>query len=95
MCEPPCTHRFLCSLINDSWKSHLLFMHYSHNPCSQLMCIDARWVTLPPVGVSRGVLGLATAQVFTSFGACTKLLIVWLRGQAHLSYITSLIKVLI
>jgi len=26
MKEIPCTHNFLCSLINESWKSHLLFM---------------------------------------------------------------------
>ncbi|KAK4806870.1 hypothetical protein QYF61_012591 [Mycteria americana] len=34
---------------------------------------------------TRGVLGLVTAQAFTSFGACTKLLLVWLRGRVHLS----------
>lgn len=91
MDEPPCTN-FLCSLIKDPWKSHLLFMHYSHNPCSKHRCSLGHSA---PLGVSRGVLGMATTQVFTCFEASTKLLIVWLRGQVHLSYITSLFKVLI
>ena len=37
-------------------------------------------VALLLCGFPRGVLGPATAQAFTSFGACTKLLLVWLRG---------------
>lgn len=27
VCETPCTHNFLSSLTNDSWKSHPLFIH--------------------------------------------------------------------
>ena len=43
-------------------------------------------VTLLLCGFARGVLGLATAQAFTSFGACTKVLLVWLWGvRVHLS----------
>lgn len=96
MCEPPCTLSLLCSLIKDSWKSHLLFMHYSiTQSVFQARVHRCSQGHSAPLGVSRGVLGLATAQVFTCFEACTKLLIVWLRGQVHLSYITSLIKVLI
>lgn len=42
------------------------------------------WVFREQIG-TRGVLGPATAQAFSSFGASTKLLLVWLRGSVHTS----------
>lgn len=41
-----------------------------HLPCAALLL----------GGFARGVLGLATAQAFTSCGAGTKILLVWLKG---------------
>lgn len=55
-------------------------MCYSHDWCSKLICINAHWFTLLLYGFPGGALGPATVQPFKSFGACTNLLLVWLRG---------------
>ena len=88
--ETPCTHNFLCSLINESWKSHLLFMCQVHDRCSKLICIDAHCVTLLLCGFSENRLklgeftpgygsGLYPVQ---SLHQTTASLV---RGRAHLS----------
>lgn len=82
------THNILCSLINDSWKSHLLFLCNIHGQYSKLLCIDGYSVTLLCSALcvfreqieTTGVLGLATAQAFS------KMLLAWLRFQVHLSH---------
>lgn len=60
---------------------HLLSLgkatHYSCAPS-----INAPWVGLTLCGFPGGVPGPPAAQVFTSFGACTKLLLVWIRGPS-------------
>ena len=59
-----------CSQIACNWKG----MH--ETPCTH----NFHCVALLLCGFPGGVLGPATAHAFSSFGACTKLLLVWLRG---------------
>ena len=44
MHETPCTHKFLCSSVKEPWKSHLLFMHSSHDwsTSSPTTCVQDR-----------------------------------------------------
>lgn len=51
------------------------------------MCIMLTGSLYTFVGLfSKGVLGPAVAQAFTFFGACTKVLLIWLRGWVHPSH---------
>lgn len=87
---------YLCSLINEWFKPRTMSLGkaplYSYvNP---MMGVPSSYASMLTVSLSlhgfpRGVLGLATAQVVTSFGACTTLLLVWLRGQMHPSHLPS------
>lgn len=78
------------------WTMWSLFVPWQTNrekPCTVHVLI-AQWVfqvrmyahcvTLLLCGCPTGVLGLAVAQTFTSFGACTKGLLVWLWGSQPL-----------
>jgi len=48
----------LYSFINESWKSHPLFMSWSSDRCSKLICIDDHCVTLLLCGFSESSLKL-------------------------------------
>lgn len=46
--KTPCTHHFPCSLRNESWKNHPLFIEKTpsqHDWYFKFICIDASWVT--------------------------------------------------
>ena len=82
--ETPSNQNFHCSLKNGSWKSHLLFMSY------HMIGVPGSYVWMLTVPLccgfqveTRRVLGLAIAQAFTSFGACTKPPPVWSRCGVH------------
>lgn len=80
MSETPCTPKFLSSLINEPWKSHLLLMLWSvfqaHvHRCS--VCHSA------PLWFSWRSSWSGYSSGFASSEFWTKLLLVWLRGRVN------------
>lgn len=67
------TFNFLCFSITESWKNHPLFMCYKHQ-CT--LGYSA------PLWVSWRSSWPSYSSVFMSFGACTKLLLVWIRRSS-------------
>ena len=76
-----------CHIYGMKWLARSQIAYNGRSTHGTPCTYNVHCVALLLCGFPGGVLGPATAHAFTSFGACTTLLLVWLRGcRVHPSH---------